>query len=90
MEIAQCPPDGLTTPRGARIAPGRVRAWDLPPSGRARVRPGAGSGTESWFRYDGCETGESFRLAAESALPYVEQAAMMLDDFGTVRKMESA
>jgi Domain of unknown function (DUF4304) len=90
VEIAQCAPEGVTTHWGKQIAANKVTAWDLPPAQRARIRPGEGSGTASWFRYDAGEADARFRQTAESVLPYIEQAERMFDDFDRARKVGRA
>jgi hypothetical protein len=84
IEIGQCPPDGFTTYWGKRIAPDKVTAWDLSPKQRARVKPGAGSGPESWFRYDAAANHDAFAEAAAAVLPFVDPAERMFDNFDRV------
>ncbi len=52
IEVARCPPDGVTTHWGKQISPARVTAHDMHPNDRTRLKPRPGSGTDSWFRYD--------------------------------------
>ena len=70
IEIAQCSPDGFVTSWGKQIPPNRVSAWDLHPDQRMRLRPSAGSGSDSWFRFDSFNT----ESVARSVLPFLEQA----------------
>jgi hypothetical protein len=86
IELAQCAPDGFTTYWGKHITPDKVTAWDLPPTQRARIQSRAGSGTDSWFRYDASD----FTKTAESVLPFVGQAERMFDDFDHVQKIGGA
>src|SRR5262245_55019868 len=60
IELAQCAAEGLTTHWGKKIAPDKVTPWDLPTTQRARIQPRVGSGTDSWFRYDGAVSEETF------------------------------
>jgi len=52
IEIARGKPDGFTTHWGKHIPAHTLRAWDLHPNDRRRVKPAAGAGTDSWFRFD--------------------------------------
>ena len=89
IEIARCQPEGFTTHWGKQIAPQKVTAWDLPPKQRARIQPSAGSGTDSWFRFDGAAA-DIFTRTAKSVVPFVEQAERMFDDFEQVQKVGRA
>ncbi len=80
IEIARCEPSGFTTHWGKQIPPTKVTAWDMPPKMRARIQPDNGSGTESWFRFDGVSM-NIFIRTAESVVPFIEQAERMFDDF---------
>jgi Domain of unknown function (DUF4304) len=85
IEIGQCQPEGFTTYRGKHIPPSKVRVWHLGLQ-RARIKPGAGSGTDSWFRFDE-STADIFTRTAISVVPFVEQAERMFDDFAQVPKL---
>jgi hypothetical protein len=52
IEISRCSIGGVTTHLGKHIPASKVRAWDLDPENRRRIKPREGSGTDSWFRYD--------------------------------------
>jgi hypothetical protein len=52
IEVSRCGLEGITTHSGKHIEASRVRAWDLHPNARLRIKPRAGAGTDSWFRYD--------------------------------------
>ena len=68
VQIARCSDRGFTTHWGKHIPPGKVGALDLHPDQRQRIQPRAGSGTDSWFRFD---NGQIKRAAQEvlDALP---------------------
>jgi hypothetical protein len=89
IEIGRYQSEGFTTHWGKHIPPDKVRAWDLPPTQRARIQPGAGLGTDSWFRFDGAAA-DIFTRTAESVIPFVEQAERMFDDFEQVQKVGAA
>jgi hypothetical protein len=52
IEITRCGIGGTTTHTGKHIAASSVTAWDIHPNNRVRIKPGEGSGTDSWFRYE--------------------------------------
>jgi hypothetical protein len=52
VEIARCGIGGTTTRSGKHIAASKVTAWDIHPDDRFRIKPGSGSGTDSWFRFE--------------------------------------
>lgn len=52
VEIARCGDDGFTTHWGQHIPASKMKAWDLHPNDRHRIKPREGSGTDAWFRYD--------------------------------------
>ena len=87
IEIGQCPAEGVTTHWGKKIAPEKVTAWDLSSKQRARVHPHIGSGTDSWFHYDGAAAQDVFKQTAESVLPFLEHTERMFDDFERVQKL---
>jgi hypothetical protein len=87
IEIGQCPPTGIITAWGKPIPAKRVTAWDLDMSLRSRIKAREGSGTDSWFRYDGTSTEGEFRQTAAEVLPHIEQMDQMFDDFGRTRKI---
>jgi hypothetical protein len=53
VEISKCPPGGYTMRWGEHIAPNKVTAHHLHPDQRKRIQHREGSGTDSWFRFDG-------------------------------------
>lgn len=74
IEIAACPPEGVTTSWGKHIPAHEVRAWDINPPHRPRLGP---EKADQWFRFD--KRGLVFRRdpyerAALQVLPYLEQA----------------
>jgi hypothetical protein len=53
IEISRCPAQGFVTYWGKAIPPNKVTAQDPHPDQRLRLQPREGSGTDSWFRYEG-------------------------------------
>jgi hypothetical protein len=75
IEIAKCPPEGVTTHWGERIPPNKVRAWDVHPVERLRLQPRPGSSTSDWFRYDNHNNFEDlYEGTARDILPFLEKA----------------
>jgi len=83
IEIVQCDTEGFTNHWGEHIPPEKVTAWDVPQ--RVRVQPGAGSGTEGWFRYD-LAKGDAFTRTATSVIPFLEQIEKTFDDLSQIGK----
>jgi hypothetical protein len=82
VEIAQCPVDGITTHWGKHIGPDKVTAWDVTSTQRVRLKPHAGSNTDSWFRYDPpLAAKDAFTNTAQSVLPFLTIAEKMFSDF---------
>ena len=52
IEVARCGIGGTTSYGGKHIPASKVTAWDIHPDDRLRIKPGEGSGTDSWFRYE--------------------------------------
>jgi len=54
IEIARCPPEGIVTSWGKAIPARGVKAWDVHPSRRKRIKADSTSslGTDGWFRFD--------------------------------------
>jgi hypothetical protein len=52
IEIARCGVGGITTQMGRHIPASKVRIWDLHADDRFQIKPGDGSGTVNWFRYE--------------------------------------
>jgi hypothetical protein len=52
IEIARGSAEGHTTHWGLQIPAEKLRAWDLHPSERHRIKPREGSDNEAWFRFD--------------------------------------
>jgi hypothetical protein len=71
MEIARCGVEGFTTHWGKPIPPSEVTAHDLHPDQRHRIKAATGSGTDSWFRYEGVGPSEAV-AAAVAKLPEAE------------------
>jgi hypothetical protein len=75
IEIAQCPPEGVTLASGKSVPASKVRAWDVHPMKRLRLQPSLGSSTSDWFRYDSAPTGNDiYREVALEALTYLPHA----------------
>jgi len=75
IEIAVCPPDGVTMHWGEHIPASKVRAWDVYPPHRPRLGP---EKTDKWFRFDKrgfFSTGDPYERAALEVLPYLEKQA---------------
>src|SRR5262245_60374911 len=70
IEVATGESTGFTTHWGKHIPANKLTAWDLPPERRKRLKPGSGSGTDSWFRYDGSQPPE---IIAADALNHLRQ-----------------
>jgi hypothetical protein len=73
FEIATCAPEGLTMSWGEHIPPGKVRAWDVTASSRARLGP---EKSDYWFRFDNTgspSTGDRYEAAALEVLPYLDR-----------------
>jgi hypothetical protein len=84
IEIGRCQPEGFTTHWGKLIPPEKVRVWNLPSKQRVRIQPVAGSGSDSWFRFDDVAA-DVFIRAATSVIPFIEQAERIFSDFDTVQ-----
>jgi len=77
IEISSCAPEGFTTHWGLHISPNKVRASDIHPDHRVRLRPREGSSTADWFRFDqpASDPRKSiFPETAESVIPHLERA----------------
>jgi len=70
IEIARCPVDGVKTYSGKQVPPCKINAHDAPPNVRHRLQQRAGSGTDSWFRYDDGDYGR----CAKEALSKLSEA----------------
>jgi hypothetical protein len=53
VEISRCGIGGITTESGKHIPASKVRACDMHPNDRFRIKPAEGSRTGSWFRFEG-------------------------------------
>jgi len=62
IDRSRCGVGGVTTSEGRYISASEVKPWDLDPFDRLKIKPRAGSGTDSWFRY---ESGEYDSVANE-------------------------
>jgi hypothetical protein len=58
IEIARCGVGGITTQIGKHIPASKVRIWDLHANDRFQIKPGDGTGTSNWFRYENGRYGE--------------------------------
>lgn len=76
VELARCATDGFTTHWGKHIPASKVTAWDLNPTARHRIKPVAGSGTDSWFRFDHGQV----ESAAQEFLDHLPRAEAWLRD----------
>lgn len=75
VELAKCPPGGVTTSWGAKIPPNTVEARDtLPPRLRLGSNPAAGD-FDHWFRYDGRESTDEVAQSVVSLLATQADAA---------------
>jgi hypothetical protein len=52
VEISRCGIGGITTQWGKHIPASKVRACDIHPNDRFRIKPAEGSRTDSWFRFE--------------------------------------
>lgn len=76
VEVATCPPGGVTMHWGEHVPPNKVRAWDV----TRRLRLGAPDEKSDghWFRYEKrglFSRGDRFERAALDVLPYLESQA---------------
>ena len=75
VEVATCPPGGVTRHWGEHVPPNKVRAWDV----TRRLRLGAlDEKSDHWFRYEKrglFSRGDRFERAALDVLPYLESQA---------------
>lgn len=58
VEMARCGIGGITTQMGKHITASNVRIWDLNGNDRFQIKPGHGSGTGNWFRYESGRYGD--------------------------------
>jgi Domain of unknown function (DUF4304) len=75
IEIAVCPPAGVTMQWGEHVSPSKVSAWDVYPPNRPRLGP---EKTDQWFRYDKVgffSIADPYKKAADEVLPYIESQA---------------
>lgn len=82
IEISKCPKSGITTHWGDTIPANQVRAIDLHPDNRYRIKPGRGGSTADWFRFDQQSPFPSprrFARVAHSVLPYLDEAQKWWD-----------
>ena len=77
IEIARSPADGVVTHWGETIPPAQVRAWDLHPTRRKRVKATAHQGVDGWFRFDVNPIDEVIALVIEKL-----SAGELWNDFG--------
>ncbi len=87
IELGQCGPDGFTTHWGKHIQPKHVTAWDVSSKQRTRIQPRAGSGTDSWFRFDDARSANDFASIADSVLPFIPVIEDTFRDFDSTRKL---
>src|SRR5687767_1809037 len=77
VEIASCPPEGLTTHWGEHIPPGKVTAHHMNP--RLRLRLGSsGEHGDHWFRYDRrnwLSLTDPYQKAVQDLLPLLDNQA---------------
>jgi Domain of unknown function (DUF4304) len=74
IEIALCPPEGVTMHSGEHMPASKVSAWDVYPPHRPRLGP---EKTDKWFRFDnrGFLNVDQYERAALEVLPYIEKQA---------------
>ena len=75
VEIAACPPGGVTMHWGEQIPPAKVTAQHV--SGRLRLGA-SGDQTDHWFRYDKkglLSFSDPYEKAAREVLPYLDSQA---------------
>ena len=65
IEIARSPLEGIVTHWGQVIPAGKVKAWDVHPDRRRRIKTADGHSTESWFRFDAKPTDRIIALVCE-------------------------
>ena len=70
IEIAQCPEDGYRNKSGNFVAGNNIKAWDIEPIERLRIKPGKGPFRGSWFRFDS----DTAAHAARTVLPHLSKA----------------
>jgi hypothetical protein len=71
IEVAGCPPKGYTTHWGEEIPPNKVKAHDLNPPNRKRLKDKDGQ----WFRYDGKNLfGNIYDKVAKEVLKHLKEA----------------
>ena len=70
VEVATGEAAGFTTYWGKHIPASKLRAWDLHPDQRRRLKPASGGGTDSWFRYDADQAPD---VVASRALSHLSQ-----------------
>jgi len=80
IEIGRCPPGSFTTDWGKQILANKITTWDLHPKQRIRIQPRIGSGTDSWFRFDGIGL-DVFARTATSVIPFLDQVERMFCDW---------
>ena len=80
IEIAQCGTEGLTTSWGERISPAKIKAWDLHPNQRIRIKPKNGSGTDSWFRFER-ESKDTYSGSVALVVSYLGRIEKIFEDF---------
>jgi hypothetical protein len=68
IEIAQCPPSGVTMYWGEKVPPKKVSAWDV--DDRHRLGSPAPGQDGRWFQFNNAAAEEVVR----SVLPYLEEA----------------
>lgn len=71
IEIAKCPPEGITTYWGKEIPPNKVTAWDLHPYDRRRLGSPRAGEDGHWFRFD---DGTPTDSVAKSAALFLTEA----------------
>ena len=77
IEISKCGTSGITTYWGEEIPAKKVRAIDIHPDRRCRIKPGQGGSREHWFRFDKGSVLKSsgvYDQVAARVIPYLEEA----------------
>lgn len=82
IEISKCPISGITTHWEESIPADQVRAIDVHPDKRYRIKPGRGGSTADWFRYDQKSPFNSrrrFARVARRVLSFLDEAQKWWD-----------
>jgi hypothetical protein len=70
VEVAKAKKEGFRTYWGEHIPAEKLKAFDLHPEQRKRIKPGNDGSTDSWFRYDSIE---DYEVVARTALALIQK-----------------